>query len=126
MWWHAVVNTSFLYLSGLFGKGVKTKNMSKNTITASAGNADLQQSNLQTHQIFVGIDIGYRTHVACSCPGTLFNTKRYPDGWKRSKTIHFSSDAPGFKRLQGYLDKFSINPADFLILLEPTGGYYGL
>jgi transposase len=31
----------------------------------------------------------------------------------------------GFKRLQQYLDKFSTDPAHFLILSEPTGGYYG-
>lgn len=79
-----------------------------------------------SHQVFVGIDVGYKTHVACACPGALFNTKRYPDGWKRAKTHHFSSDTTGFKSLQRYLDKFSANPADFLILCEPTGGYYGL
>lgn len=74
----------------------------------------------------MGIDIGYKTHVACACPGLLFNAKRYPDGWKRAKTIHFSSDARGFKQLQRYLDSFSTNPTHFLLLSEPTGGYYGL
>ncbi len=64
--------------------------------------------------------------MACACPATLFNAKRYPDGWKRAKTIHFSSDAKGFKQLQRYLDNFSTNPKSFLILVEPTGGYYGL
>lgn len=78
-----------------------------------------------TRQV-VGINVGYRTHVACACPGALFNRKRFPDGWKRAKTFHFSSDATGFKSLQRYLDKFSQDPADFLILHEPTGGYYGL
>lgn len=81
---------------------------------------------LSSHKVFVGIDVGYKTHVACVCPGALFNTKRYPDGWKRAKTLHFSSDTTGFKSLQRYLDKFSPNPEDFLILCEPTGGYYGL
>ena len=75
--------------------------------------------------MFVGIDIGYKTHVACACPGSLFNAKRYPDGWKRAKTFHFTSDAKGFKQLQKYLDNFSTNPTQFLILSEPTGGYYG-
>ncbi len=56
----------------------------------------------------------------------LFNAKRFPDGWKRAKTIHFSSDAKGFKQLQRYLDSFSTDPTQFLILSEPTGGYYGL
>jgi hypothetical protein len=77
-------------------------------------------------QVFVGIDICYKFHVACACPGSLFNAKRYPDGWKRAKTLHFSSDAAGFKKLQVYLDKISTDPIDFLILCEPTGGYYGL
>ena len=56
----------------------------------------------------------------------LFNAKRYPDGWKRAKTIHFSSDAKGFKQLTRYLESFSTDPTQFLILSEPTGGYYGL
>src|SRR5690348_3425560 len=38
-------------------------------------------SNAPAHQFFVGVDVGYKTHVACACPGALFNTKRYPDGW---------------------------------------------
>ena len=91
-----------------------------------ASESDLQHSDASRFQIFVGIDIGYKTHVACACPGMLFNAKRYPDGWKRAKTIHFSSDAKGFKQLQRYLDCFSANPAQFLVLSEPTGGYYGL
>lgn len=74
----------------------------------------------------MGIDIGYKTHVACACPGALFNAKRYPDGWKRAKTLHFASDAKGFKHLQRYLNTISPNPSHFLILSEPTGGYYGL
>jgi len=96
-----------------------------NNITTLSTNNVAHSENV-SHQIFVGIDIGYRTHVSCACPGTLFNAKRYPDGWKRAKTIHFSSDAKGFKRLQRYLDAFSTNPAHFLILSEPTGGSYGL
>ncbi len=78
------------------------------------------------HQIFVGIDIGYKTHVACACPGILFNAKKYPDGWKRAKTLHFPSDSNGFAKLSSYLDKFSNNTQHFLILSEPTGGHYGL
>jgi transposase len=86
----------------------------------------LKQPESTDRQIFVGIDIGYKTHVACACPAALFNAKRYPDGWKRAKTIHFSSDAKGFKQLQRYLDNLSTNPKSFLMLVEPTGGYYGL
>jgi transposase len=84
------------------------------------------QPGSSSPKVFVGIDVGYKTHVACACPGSLFNAKRYPDGWKRAKTLHFTSDATGFKKLQGYLDKFSTIPTDFLILCESTGGYYGL
>jgi len=96
-----------------------------NSINKQSEN-NLQPPDASRYQIFVGIDVGYRTHVACAIPGTLFNAKRYPDGWKRAKTIHFSSDAKGFKQLQKYLESFSSNPARFLILSEPTGGYYGL
>ena len=88
--------------------------------------ATLVPQNPSSHQIFVGIDIGYKTHVACAIPGALFNTKKYPDGWRREKTLPFSSDASGFKKLQKYFDKLSLKPSDFLILCEPTGGYYGL
>lgn len=78
------------------------------------------------HQIFVGIDIGYKTHVACVCPGLLFNAKKFRDGWKRAKTLHFSSDSTGFKQLTEHFLKYSDNPQQFLILSEPTGGHYGL
>jgi transposase len=51
---------------------------------------------------------------------------RHQDHWKRAKTLHLGSDAGGFKHLRRYLDKFSSKPTDFLVLLEPTGGYYAL
>jgi transposase len=57
-------------------------------------------------------------------PVSAFSPKRQPDGWKRTRTLHFLSDADGFERLQRHLDRHSLEPADFLILLEPTGGYY--
>jgi transposase len=77
-------------------------------------------------RIFVGIDIGYREHVAAAIPLSSFNVARFQDNWKRVKTLHFSSDAAGFKKLRAYLDKFSMIPSDFLVLLEPTGGYYAM
>ena len=79
-----------------------------------------------SQRIYVGIDIGYREHVAAAIPLGDFNASRYQDKWKRVKTIHFSSDATGFNKLQNYLEKLSPNQADFLILLEPTGGYYSM
>ena len=47
-------------------------------------------------------------------------------GWRRVKTVRFGSDAAGFAQLQRYLDKHSTAATDFLVLLEPTGGYYAL
>ncbi len=77
-------------------------------------------------RIYVGIDIGYREHVAAAIPLSGFNVARHQNHWKRAKTLHLSSDASGFKYLRHYLARFSTQPADFLILLEPTGGYYAL
>ena len=77
-------------------------------------------------RIFVGIDVGYREHVAAAIPLASFNVSRFQDSWKRVKTLHFPSDAAGFKKLRAYLDKFSTLPSDFLVLLEPTGGYYAM
>src|SRR6266851_10102604 len=74
-------------------------------------------------RIYVGLDIGYREHVAAASPLSVFNVGRSPDGWKRVKPIHFASDATGFGRFQRYLDRHSPDPRDFLILLEPTGSY---
>lgn len=122
--WQAVVGTSFL----CFSTGERSRIGGENKIadTTSSMPTVKQTPGLSSHQVFVGIDVGYKSHVACACPGVLFNTKRYPDGWKRAKTVHFSSDATGFNHLQRYLDKLSSNSAEFLILCEPTGGYYGL
>ena len=80
-------------------------------------------------RLYVGIDIGYREHVAAVIPLVHFKPSadvREKDRWKRARALHFKSDANGFKQLQAYLDKFSPDPACFLILLEPTGGYYGM
>jgi hypothetical protein len=74
-------------------------------------------------RIYVGLDIGYREHVAAASPLSVFNVGRSPDGWKRVKPIHFASDANGITRFQRYLDRHSQQPHDFLILLEPTGSY---
>ena len=74
-------------------------------------------------RIYVGLDIGYREHVAAASPLAVFNVGRNPDAWKRVKPIHFASDAIGLGRFQRYLDRHSPHPGDFLILLEPTGSY---
>ena len=49
-------------------------------------------------RIYVGLDIGYREHVAAASPLSVFNIGRNPDGWKRVKPIHFASDASGLAR----------------------------
>src|SRR5262245_45945935 len=77
-------------------------------------------------RIYVGIDVGYREHVVAACPLTTFNRHRSGDAWKRAKALRFGSDADGFLKLQAYLSEFSPNPDDFLVLLEPTGGYYAV
>src|ERR687886_54317 len=80
----------------------------------------------ERERVYVGIDVGYREHVAAASPLSVFTAQRQPDSWKRGRTLHFSSDATGFAQLQRYLDRFSEDPADFLVLVEPTGGFYGL
>ena len=77
-------------------------------------------------RIYVGIDVGYREHVAAGIPLSGFQRGQPPDGWKRARRLHFSSDAVGFRQLRRYLDQLSACPTDFLILVEPTGGYYGM
>jgi hypothetical protein len=56
----------------------------------------------------------------------VFNVHKYKDNWKRTKPISFSSDATGFDKLLRYLRTLSENEQDFLILMEPTGGYYAM
>lgn len=77
-------------------------------------------------RIYVGIDIGYREHVVAACPLSVFNTHRHRDAWKRVKTLRFGTDADGFRQLQRYLDDVSTDRNHFLILMEPTGGYYAV
>jgi len=84
------------------------------------------QPRVVRERTYVGIDVGYREHVVAAVPLPLFNPRTHPDGWKRVRTLRFASDATGHKRLQAYLDRHSSHVTDFLILLEPTGGYYGL
>lgn len=72
---------------------------------------------------YVGIDIGYREHVAAGI--SLQTFARGSDNWKRTRTLSFPTIQVGFERFQSYLDNFSTDPQEFLILCEPTGGYYG-
>jgi hypothetical protein len=96
------------------------------TTSVIAVSTDQQNTPVRTERVYVGIDLGYREHVVAATPFQAFNPQRQPDGWKRVKTLKFGSDAAGYQRLQRYLERCSADPADFLMLLEPTGGYYGL
>ncbi len=104
-------------------KGGELKRMTTQVIAKQSNEHLLPESR---ERIFVGIDVGYREHVAAAIPLASFNVSRFQDNWKRAKTLNFSSDAAGFKKLRTYLDKFSTTPSDFLVLLEPTGGYYAM
>jgi transposase len=81
---------------------------------------------LRAPSIYVGIDVGYRAHTAAACRLQDFNPQRERDAWRRVRTVQFTADAAGFAHLQRYLERFSLDPVNFLVLLEPTGGYYGL
>src|SRR6266702_3733145 len=96
------------------------------TTSAIAVSTDKQNTPVRTERVYVGIDLGYREHVVAATPLQAFNPQRQPEGWKRVKTLKFGSDAAGYQRLQRYLERCSADPTDFLVLLEPTGGYYGL
>jgi transposase len=84
------------------------------------------QQPIKRERIYVGVDVGYRQHVAAASPLAVFNAQRTPNAWRHVKTVRFASDAAGFAQLQRYLDKHSAVVSEFLVLLEPTGGYYAL
>ena len=92
-----------------------TMALSINTVTS--------ESVVRPPSIYVGIDVGYRTHVAAACGLQDFNPQRGRDAWRRVRTVQFTADAAGFAHLQRYLDRFSLDPVDFLVLLEPTGDH---
>jgi len=96
------------------------------TTSAIIVSTNKQDQPLRPERIYVGIDLGYREHVAAAIPLAAFNPQHRSEGWKRVKTLKFTSDASGYQRLKRYLDRLSVDSADFLVLLEPTGGYYGL
>jgi transposase len=73
---------------------------------------------------YVGIDIGYREHVAAGIALSTFLQRG--ERWQRARAIHFASSSRGLEKLQQYLLSFNPDPQTFLILCEPTGGYYGV
>jgi hypothetical protein len=72
---------------------------------------------------YLGIDVGYREHVAVVV--SLQTFVRGDERWKRARCLHFPSTQRGLCRLQDYLDRFSKDHTMFLGLCEPTGGHYG-
>lgn len=72
---------------------------------------------------YLGVDIGYKAHVACVIPLPIF--AQGDDQWKRQRCLEFPSTARGLAKLQTYLDRFTPDPSAFLGICEPTGGYYG-
>lgn len=80
-------------------------------------------SNDLQARYYLGIDIGYKEHVAVAI--SLQTFLQGTDSWKRSRCVHIPTTRSGFNRLQRYLDRFSLDPSMFLGLCEPTGGYYG-
>ena len=71
-------------------------------------------------RFYLGVDVGYREHVACVIPLSEFakGGKR----WKRQRCLSFASTAKGLAKLQAYLDEFSQERSQFFGSCEPTGG----
>ncbi len=72
---------------------------------------------------YLGLDIGYREHVA-----VVISLQDFASGeerWKRAKCLHFASTRAGLLKLQAYLERFSANAPQFFGVCEPTGGFYG-
>ena len=83
----------------------------------------VQISNELPERYYVGIDIGYREHVAAVIALSTF--MQGEERWKKARAIHFASSQRGFEQFHKHLIGFSTDPQAFLILCEPTGGYYG-
>ena len=88
------------------------------TTTAIVSVRNPEQTSIKKERVYVGVDVGYRQHVAAASPLSIFNAQRNPNGWRRVKTVRFGSDAAGFGHLQRYLDKHSTATSDFLVLLK--------
>jgi transposase len=73
---------------------------------------------------YLGLDVGYREHVAVVI--SLQTFVRGKERWQHARSLHFESTSSGLAKLQRYLDRYSPDPTTFLGLCEPTGGYYGV
>lgn len=72
---------------------------------------------------YLGVDIGYKEHVAVVIGLETF--VRGDERWKRARCVHFASTQAGLRKFQRYLDRFATDPSVFFGLCEPTGGHYG-
>jgi hypothetical protein len=72
---------------------------------------------------YLGVDIGYKEHVAVAIPLRIF--VRGDERWKRARCVHFASTQAGLAKFQRYLDRLATDPGVFFGLCEPTGGHYG-
>jgi hypothetical protein len=52
---------------------------------------------------YLGVDVGYREHVAVVIPLRTFVAGG--EAWKKARCLHFSSTQAGLERLQKYLGK---------------------
>lgn len=82
-----------------------------------------QLSRELPERYYLGVDVGYKEHVAVVINLETFT--RGDDRWKKARCTHVPTTQAGLNKLQGYLDGFSSDPTTFLGLCEPTGGHYG-
>lgn len=96
-------------------------------IEAKDVQSEKEAKNNSFYSFYVGIDIGYKFHVAaCISYEELQDPKSV---WKKKKTVKINADSDGIASFLDFLremgDSNNISPKDFFILLEPTGGNYG-
>ena len=65
-------------------------------MAAIAPSSNSAQTATRKERIYVGVDVGYRQHVAAASPLSVFNAQRSPNAWRQVRTVRFGSDAAGF------------------------------
>lgn len=110
------------------GNGMSTrkqKPVAKNPQSDTPSHTLPSSTHTRENRYYVGIDIGYREHVACCIPYATFKTGEERHLWRKARCLHFPSTATGFATLLNYLREIGAAASQSMILLEPTGGYYG-
>ncbi len=72
--------------------------------------------------LYVGIDIGRRTHVVAVIPQARMEN----DSWEKAQARRISTTVQGFKEMSQLLAATGIPPDLVRVGCEPTGGWYGL